>query len=238
MLWLGHWNYKNHPNARVILLCITVWCLVIPNTKVSNGFTAIHFQPNPFMAVIAWTLSWLGRLVSIMVPLLCPQILYGMPRFYCCSQHLLRLTLDPSPSNAHSYRRWKRSTILKMVIISIKSLISIMCIMLIIAITTFQDGWNLLVPGSYTSSTTRIQFSTSSPLKVSLENCRWFLSVTPEQFSTAYAITFQMRLATAGRVPGTDAGCGLSTRGHWDGPAICNESQWVSRHSATWSATW
>ena len=175
MLWLGHWNYKNQPSARVILLCTTVWCLVIPNTKVSNGFTAIHFQPNPFMAVIAWTLSWLGRLVSIMVPLLCPQILYGMPRFYCCSQHLLRLTLDPSPSNAHSYRRWKRSTILKMVIISIKSLISIMCIMLIIAITTFQDGWNLLVPGSYTSSTTRIQFSTSSPLKVSLENCRWFL---------------------------------------------------------------
>ena len=175
-----------------------------------------------------------------MVPFLCPQILYGMPRFYCCSQHLLRLTLDPSPSNAHSYRRWKRSTILKMVIISIKSLISIMCIMLIIAITTFQDGWNLLVPGSYTSSTTRIQFSTSSPLKVSLENCLWFLSVTQEhwQFSTAYAITFQMRLATAGRVPGTDAGCGLSTRGHWDGPAICFESQWVSRHSATWSATW
>jgi hypothetical protein len=23
-------------------------------------------------------------------------------------------------------------------------------------------------------------------------------------------------------VPETDAGCGLSTRGHWDGPVICN----------------
>ena len=29
--------------------------------------------------------------------------------------------------------------------------------------------------------------------------------------------------ATGGRVPATDAGCGLSTRGHWDGPVICNE---------------
>ena len=113
-----------------------------------------------------------------------------------------------------------------------------MCIMLIIAIKTFQDDWNLLVPGSYTSSTTRIQFSTSSPLKVSLENCRWFLSVKPEPFRTACAITFQMRPATAGLVPGTDAGCGLSTRGHWDGPAICNESQWGSRHCETLSATW
>ena len=24
-------------------------------------------------------------------------------------------------------------------------------------------------------------------------------------------------------LPATDAGCGLSTRGHWDGPVICNE---------------
>ena len=72
--WLlssGPWNSKNQPSARVILLCITVWCWVIPNTRVSNGFTAIHFPQNPSTAVIAWTSSWLGRRVSIMAPLLC-----------------------------------------------------------------------------------------------------------------------------------------------------------------------
>ncbi len=35
----------------------TVLCWVIQNTMVSNWFTAIHFQPNPFTAVIAWTQS-------------------------------------------------------------------------------------------------------------------------------------------------------------------------------------
>ncbi len=34
------------------------------------------------------------------------------------------------------------------------------------------------------------------------------------------------RPETAGRVPGTDAGCGLSIRGLRAGPAICNEGRW------------
>ena len=132
-------------------------------------------------------------------------------------------------------------TILKMVIISIKSLISVMCIMLIIAFNI--SGWlesvgsRVLYELDYKNPILYV-----IPIEIILGNrdCRWFLSVTPEQFRTAYTITFQMRLATAGRNPGTDAGCGLSTRGHWDGPAICFESQWVSRHSATWNlnATW
>ena len=172
MLSLGHWNSKNQPNARVILLCLTVWCWVIPNTMVSNGFTAIHFQPNFFMAVIAWTLSWSCRLVSIMAPLWCHQILSGILKFCCYSQHLLWRTLDPSPSSAHSYRRCNHMTILRMVIVSFISLIWFMWIMLIIPIKTFQVGWILSVPGSFTSSTTRNQFSTSFPLKVSWENCR------------------------------------------------------------------
>ena len=95
--WLlssGPWNSKNQPSARVILLCITVWCWVIPNTRVSNGFTAIHFLQNPSTAVIAWTWSWLGRRVSIMAPLLCRRILSGMLGVCFCSQHLLWLTLD------------------------------------------------------------------------------------------------------------------------------------------------
>ncbi len=50
-----------------------------------------------------------------------------------CSQHLLWLTLQPSPSNAHSYRRWKHTTILRMVnIISLISIKIIICVILII----------------------------------------------------------------------------------------------------------
>jgi hypothetical protein len=95
--WLvssGPWNSKNQPSARVILLCITVWCWVIPNTRVSNGFTAIHFPQNPSTAVIAWTWSWLGRRVSIIAPLLClgrGRAHSGMPgrdeRFRRCTPH-------------------------------------------------------------------------------------------------------------------------------------------------------
>jgi hypothetical protein len=43
------------------------------------------------------------------------------------------------------------TTILRMVIISIISLISVMCILRIILIKTFQVGWILSVPVSYTS---------------------------------------------------------------------------------------
>ena len=35
---------------------------------------------------------------------------------------------------------------------------------------------------------------------------------------------FSWAPGTAGRVPAMDAGCGLSTRGHWDGLVICNEA--------------
>ncbi len=87
----------------------------------SNGFTTIHFPPDPSTAVITWTWSWLGSRVSIMVPLLCCEILSGTLGFCFCSQHLLWLTLDPSPSNAHLYCHWKHTTILRMVIISIIS---------------------------------------------------------------------------------------------------------------------
>ena len=44
-----------------------------------------------------------------MEPLLCRRTLSGMLEFYSCSQHLLRLTLDPSPSIVHLFRRWNPS---------------------------------------------------------------------------------------------------------------------------------
>jgi hypothetical protein len=67
------------------------------------------------------------------------------------------------------FQRWKHMTILKMVIISIKYIITIISVEHNIV---FQAGWNLSVPEYYTSSTTRNQFSTSSPLRVSWGNCQ------------------------------------------------------------------
>ncbi len=43
-------------------------------------------------------------------------------RFLLLSRHLLRLTLDPSPSIVRSCRRWNYTTIQRMVIISIMKL--------------------------------------------------------------------------------------------------------------------
>ncbi len=36
--------------------------------------------------------------------------------------------------------------------------------------------------------------------------------------------SWTVRPATACLVPAMDAGCGLSIRGHWDGPVMCNEA--------------
>ncbi len=64
------------------------------------------------------------------------------------------------------------------------------------------------------------------------------MSMTPGPFRTTCATSFRAHQATVGRVPATDAGCGLSTRGHWDGPAICKEWKGGCRHSATCSTAW
>ena len=45
----------------------------------------------------------------------------------------------------------------------------------------------------------------------------------PYHGTTTCATSFRAHPATAGREPATDSECGLSTRGHWDGPVICNE---------------
>jgi hypothetical protein len=60
-------------------------------------------------------------------------------------------------------------TILKMVIISIKYIITIISVEHNIV---FQAGWNLSVPEYYPSSTKRNQFSKSSHLRVSWGNCQ------------------------------------------------------------------
>ncbi len=144
-------------------------CLVLGHTGVQRVYCN-PFPSNPFTAVIACAWSWLGSRVLIMAALLCRQIQSGMLGFCFCSQHLLWLILDPSPSNAHSYQRWKHTTILTMGITSIKYIMVL--IVAIILIHAFQAGWNLSVPEYYMSLTTRNQFSTSSPLRVSWGNCQ------------------------------------------------------------------
>ncbi len=89
-----------------------------------------------------------------------------------------------------------------------------------------QDGWSRSALWLYTSSTTGNPFSMSCPSKVSWETP----SATLEQFHTTCATSrsFRALQATAGREPAMDAGCGLSTPGHWHGPGICNERAGVS----------
>ena len=125
-----------------------------------------------------------------------------------------------------------------MAIIRIMAIMLIMYIMAIILIIPLQVGWSRSVLGLCTSSTRRNLFSSSSPSKVSWENFLLCLLVTLEPFLTTCETSFREHQATAGRVPATDAGCGLSTRGHWDGPVICNEWKRGWRHGATFCATW
>ena len=93
-----------------------------------------------------------------------------------------------------------------------------------------------LVHESYMSWTTRTRFSMSFQFRVSSVNCLLYQWATLGQFHTTCATTFPGRPATAGRVPAMDAVCGLSTRGHWDGPVICNEG-WAGGLSVC-RATW
>ncbi len=94
-------------------------CLVLgtPSTVVFRGLTAIRFLQNRFMEVIAWTSSWFCHRASTIEPSLCG--------IYSCSQHLLQRTLDPSPSIVHWFRCGNPTTILRMVIITIMTIICI-----------------------------------------------------------------------------------------------------------------
>jgi hypothetical protein len=58
--------------------------------------------------------------------------------------------------------------------------------------------------------------------------------VTPGLSSITCATSFWAHTATACRVLAMDAGCGLSTRGHQDGPGIFNEWKGVSARNVTW----
>ncbi len=68
----------------------------------------------------------------------------------------------------------------------------------ILLINAFQASRNLSVRGSYTSSTTRHQFSMSFPLKVYQENCRLFLSVTPHSAKPAQSFSGSARRSPEG----------------------------------------
>ena len=80
----------------------------------------------------------------------------------------------------------------------------------------------------YTSLTTRNLSCTSFPFRVSWANFPWCLSGTPVLFRTACTTPLRALPVTADQVLATDAECGSSTRGHWDGPVTCNKSHWIA----------
>ncbi len=200
------------PNTRVISLCTIVWCWDTPSSLVCIGFTATRFLQKHSTAVTDWTLSWFGRQLSTMELLLCRRKQSGMPEYCFCSQPLLRQTLGPSPSTVHLCRRWKHTTILKMVVSCIIRIIHITFIIRIIRIIFIilfrQDGWGRLDPRLYTSLTTENQSCMSSLLNISWENFRLCQLGTQARFSNTCTTCFQEHLATAGRVLAMDAGCG------------------------------
>ncbi len=144
----------------------------------------------------------------------------GSKTFDCALVSTLETYDDPENGNyCHYCQYWHYCQLCCFIVF-----IFIFVIMLIIVLIWFiWVLWIRLVLELYMSSTTRNRFYTSYQLKISLVNCRLYQLATPGQFHTACTTTFPGRLATAGRVPAMDAGCGLSTRGHWDGPVTCNE---------------
>jgi hypothetical protein len=106
------------------------------------------------------------------------------------------------------------------VIIAINSIICIICIIAFIEIIlVIEDGWNQLALESYTSSTTRQVLYVIS-MQIILEK----LQVVPvgDTGTIPHHLRNVFPSAAGNRVPAMDAACGLSTRGHWDGPVICN----------------
>ncbi len=81
------------------------------------------------------------------------------------------------------------------------------------------------------SSTTGNRFCMSYWFRVSLENCLLYQQVTLRQFHiTAQSLSRGTRRPMAGFwMPDV-----VSTRGHWDGPMICNEAGGWSVCRATW----
>ncbi len=58
------------------------------------------------------------------------------------------------------------------------------------------------------------------------------LPVAGPGVSATVAPSHRVRLAARGPGP-MDAGCGSSTRGHWDGPVTCNKSHGIAARDAT-----
>jgi hypothetical protein len=96
--------------------------------------------------------------------------------------------------------------------------------------TTFASSWYSLLE-SYMSSTTGNLSCMSYWFRLSLENCLLYQQATRDQFHTTAQPLSRARRQQAGFwMPVV-----VSTRGHWDGPMICNEAGGWSVCSATWS---
>ena len=102
-------------------------CLVLGHTKYSgvqrvncNPFPAKTFHASQRMDFVMIRPQGIDNGAFVVSP---DTVWYAwVLQFYSCSQHLLQLTLDPSPSIVHLFRRWNPTTILTMVIISIMTI--------------------------------------------------------------------------------------------------------------------
>ncbi len=247
MLSSKPWNCKSRPNARAIFPCSIVWWWGTPSTGVCSGFTAIRFRRKCSTEVIEWTPSWFGRRASTMELSLCHQSQSGMLVYCSCSLLLLWPTLDPSPLIVPSYQPWKHMMILKMVImyiIHMISIISIICGMWhynTYAYYSFYCNycWLLycrMVGICWISVVYELDYKKPIlyvvPIQSILGNFLWYLLVTLQLFLTECATPFRSLQATAGMAQAMGAGCGSSTRGHWDGPVTCNKSHGIQAREA------
>ena len=70
------------------------------------------------------------------------------------------------------------------------------------------------------------------PIQSILGKLQWYVSATLALFRTTCATPFRALPATAGRARAMDAGCGSSTRGHWDGHVTCNKPHRIAAQDA------
>ena len=145
----------------------------------------------------------------------------GSKTFECALVSTLETYDDPDNGNYIYYSNYTYYAYYNFAIITLMHAIALM---LIIACSSVQDGWNLSALGWFMSLTTGNLSYTSFPFRVSSANFLWFPLVTPAPSRTTCATHSLALPATAGWVLAMDARCGSSTRGLWVGRGTCNES--------------
>ncbi len=145
--------------------------------------------------------------------------------YYCsCSQPLLKQTLGPSPSTVHLCRRWKHTTILKMVIIYILYVLCLLYLLFCFGRMVEVDWISDCIGAWPRKASTLCHPWRAYPGKTSSCASWWYRpgndSAPPAQLVSRRTWRQQ---AWCWRRLAMYAVCGLSTRGQWRGPVTCNE---------------